>query len=89
MMSFDYQMLHIQCQIFKTEYITKINMKQPSNPPIHIHINRINTILAFKIKGGYRLKLLTPATTKLFGSTKELINKKHSGENILEVVELV
>ena len=83
-MSFDYQMLHIQCQIFKIEYITKINMKH--NPVILLFIN---TILAFKMKGGYRLKLLTPATTKLFGSTKELIGKKHSGENILEVVELV
>ena len=42
----------------------------PTNPPIHIYINRINNRLVFKIKDGYKLELQTPETMKLFGSTK-------------------
>ena len=44
----------------------------------------------FKIKDGYKLELQTPETMKLFGSTKQLIDKKN-GEQVLslEVVEVV
>ena len=42
-------------------------------PPIRVYINRINNRLVFKIKDGYKLKLQTPETMKLFGSTKNLI----------------
>ena len=45
----------------------------------------------FKIKVGYRLELQTPETMKLFGSTKQLIDKTKKGENVLrlEVVQVV
>ena len=52
-----------------------------------MYINRIT----FKIKNGYYLKLLTPKTMKLLGSTESKITKDKNGENVphLEVVELV
>ena len=45
----------------------------------------------FKLKDGYRLELQTSETVKLFGSTKELIEKTKNGQNVpsLEVVEVV
>ena len=45
----------------------------------------------FKLKDGYRLELQTSETVKLFGSTKELIEKTKNGQNVpsLEVVEIV
>ena len=63
----------------------------PGRPPIHIYINRINNILAFKIKGGYKLELQTPETIKLFGSRKTLIDKTKNEENApsLKVAEVV
>ena len=63
----------------------------PSNPPIHIYINRINNRLVFKIKDGCKLELKLPETTKLFGSTKKLIDKTKDVKNAtsLEVVEAV
>ena len=36
----------------------------------------------FKIKAGYCLELLAPERMKLFGTTKNKINKDNSGENI-------
>ena len=60
-------------------------------PPIHVYINRNNNKLVFKLKDGYRLELQTSETVKLFGSTKELIEKTKNGQNVpsLEVVEVV
>ena len=42
------------------------------------------------MKDGYKLDLQTLETMKLFGSTKKLIGKTKSGENVpsLEVVEV-
>ena len=53
-----------------------------NNLPIHIYINRINNGLVCKIKDGYKLKLQTSETMKLFGSTKRLINKTKNGEDV-------
>ena len=36
----------------------------------------------FKITDGYKLKLQTPETIKLFGSTKKLIDKTKNGEKV-------
>ena len=46
--------------------------------------------IAFKIKTGYYLDLLTPETIKLLGSTKSKI-KDENGENVyhLEITEVV
>ena len=46
-----------------------------TNPPIHIYINKINNRLVPQIKDGYKLKLKTSETKKLFGSMKKLIEK--------------
>ena len=45
----------------------------------------------FKIKDRCKLELQTPKTMKLFGSSKNLINKTKNGESVpsLEVVEVV
>ena len=45
----------------------------------------------FKIKDRYKLELQTPETTKLFGNTKKLIDKRINEENVpsLEVIEVV
>ena len=53
------------------------------DPPIHVHINRINNRLVFIKKDGYKLEL--------FGSTKKLINKTKNSENVAstEAVEVV
>ena len=56
-----------------------------------IYINKIENRITFKIKAGYYLKLLTPETMKLLGSTKSKINKDKNGENVphLEITEVI
>ena len=51
----------------------------PTNPPIHIYINRINNRLVFKIKDEYKLELKMPESIKLFGSTIKLLDKTMNG----------
>ena len=48
------------------DYIKFIIKKHdtPTNPPIHIYINRINNRLVFKIEDDYKLKLKTSETIK-------------------------
>ena len=58
------------------KYIIKNNETLITSPPIHIYIKRINNGLVFKMKDGYNLKLQTPETIKLLGSTKILADKK-------------
>ena len=45
----------------------------------------------FKIKDGYKLESQTPRTMELFGSTKKLIDKTETAENVqsIEVCEVV
>ena len=57
-----------------------------ANRPIHVYINRINR-LGFKITG-YKFKLETLETIKLFGSAKKLIDKKKM-KKISKVVDVV
>ena len=61
------------------------------NPPIQIYPNKIKTRIAFKIKTGYKLELLTPETMKMLGSTKKDVDKDKNSENVpnLESVEVV
>ena len=53
--------------------------------------NRIENRIAFRIKTGCYLELLTPETMKLFGSTKTRIAKDKNGEDVpnLEINEVV
>ena len=61
------------------------------NPSIKIYSNKIKNRIVFKITNGYKLKLLTPETMKLLGSTKKVVDKDKNGENVpkLEIVEVV
>ena len=43
---------------------------------------KIESRITLKIITGYYLKLLTPATMKLLGSTKNRITKYRNGENV-------
>ena len=54
-------------------------------------MNKIQNRIAFKIKDGYSLELLTPETMKLLGSTKNKISEDKNGENVphLEITEVV
>ena len=52
------------------DYIIKKHETLTAIPPIYVYINRINNRLVIKIKDRYKLKLQTPETMKLFGSTK-------------------
>ena len=52
------------------------------NLSIKININKIENRITFKIKTGYYLKLLTPETMKLLGSTENEITKDKNGENV-------
>ena len=56
-----------------------------------IYKNKIENRIAFKIKTGCYLKLLTPERMKLLGSTKSKITKDKNGENVpyLEITEVV
>ena len=73
------------------EYILKKHSESVDNPSIRMYINRIENRITFKIKNGYYLKLLTPGTMKLLGSTESKITKDKNGENVphLEILELV
>ena len=73
------------------EYIIKKHETVTYNPSVMIDVNKIENRITFKIKKGYHLKLLTPETMKLLGSTKRKINKDKTGENVphLEVPEVI
>ena len=91
-MNLNYQMDHIQYQIFKI--ILSIFLRSSENvdnPSIKIYVNKIENRITFKIKNGYYLEFLTPETIKLLGSTESKITKDKNGENVphLEIVELV
>ena len=50
------------------KFIIKKHKTLTENPPIQIYPNKIKNRIAFKIKTGYKLELLTPETMKLLGS---------------------
>ena len=68
---------HIEYIIKNHETLRKISL-------IHTYISRSNNSLVSEIKDGCKLELQTPETMKLFGSTKELIDKTKNGENVLK-----
>ena len=65
--------------------------ERSENPSIIIYVSKIENRITFKIKTGYYLKLLTPETMKLLGSTESKITKDKNGENAphLEITEVV
>ena len=60
-------------------------------PPIQIYINKIKNRIVLKVKTGYKLELLSPATIKLLGRTKKDVDKDKDGDDVpkLESVEVV
>ena len=73
------------------EYILKKHGEDIDKPSVQIYVNKIENRVTFKIKNGYSLELLTPATMKLLGSTKFKITKDKIRENFphLEITEVV
>ena len=71
------------------EFIIKKHETLTENPPIQIYTNKTKNRIAFKVKTGYRLELLSPETMKLLGSTKKDVDQDKDGEDIpkLESVE--
>ena len=92
-MNLNYQIDHIQYQIFKIilSMFLKKHSKSADDPPIEIFVSKNENRITFEIKNGYYLELLTPETMKLLGSTESKITGEKNGENVphLEVVELV
>ena len=79
-------------QIFKIIWVYfKVAWRKHQYPSIRINVNKIEIRIAFKIKTGYSLELLTPKTMKLLGSTENKITKDKNGENVphLEITEVV
>ena len=61
------------------------------NPRIQIYPNKIKNGIAFKVKAGYKLELLSPETMKLLVSAKKDVDKNKDGEDVpkLESVEVI
>ena len=61
------------------EYIFKEYGENWDNPSVKTYVKKIENRIAFKIKAGYYLELLTPKTMKLLGSTKNKRSKDKNG----------
>ena len=72
------------------QYILKKYWENIDNPSVRLYLNKTDNRITFKIKTGYYLKLLTPETIKLRGSTENKITKDKNGENVshLEISEV-
>ena len=73
------------------EYILKKHETVTDNPSMMIYVNKVEYRITFKIKAESYLKLSTPGTMKLLGSTKSKISKDENGEIMshLEITEVI
>ena len=73
------------------EYIIKKHETIADVSPVLIYVNEINNKIAFKIKSGYKLELLSKETMKLLGSSTDTIDSDKNSELVpkLESVDLV
>ena len=73
------------------EFIIKKHETLTESPPVQIYSNKIKNRIAFKIKTGYKLELLSSETMKLLGSTKKDVDQDKDGEDLpkLESVDIV
>ena len=73
------------------EYIIKKYETVADNSPVQIYANEIENRIAFKIKTGYKLELLTKGTMQLLGDLKKDFDQNKNGELLprLETVEVV
>ena len=56
------------------EFIIKKHETFTENSPVEICPNKIKNVTVFEIKTCCKLELLTPETTKLLGSTKNVVD---------------
>ena len=68
---------HILYEVFKIilDIYLKKHGEKTSNSSIRKYVNKTEKIITFVIKTRYYLKLLTPETMKLLGSTESKIEK--------------
>ena len=73
------------------EYIIKKHETIAYVSPVLIYVNEINNRIAFKIKSGYKLELLSKETMRLLGSSSDIIDGDKNSELVpkLESVDLV
>ena len=71
-----YSIAHIQDYF---EFIMEKHETLTGNPTIQIYPTKIKNKIAFKIKTGYKLKLLSRETMKLLGSAKKDADKDKDG----------
>ena len=67
------------------EYIIKEHETIADNPHVQIYINKINNRIAFKVKTGFKLELLSLETMKLLGGTKKDVDQDKDGEDMPKV----
>ena len=56
-------------------YIIKKHKTVTDNPPVRIHVNKIENRITFETKKGFFLQFLMPEAMKLLGRTKCKITK--------------
>ena len=73
------------------EYVIKKHETIAEVSPVLIYVNEINNRIAFKIKSGYKLELLSKGTMRLLGSLSDTIDGDKNSELVpkLESVDLV
>ena len=73
------------------EYTIKRHETIADISPVLIYVNEINNRIAFKIKSGYKLELLSKETMRLLGSSADTIDGDKNSELVpkLESVDLV
>ena len=62
------------------DYIIKNHETIKNNPPVQNYVNKIKNRIAFKMKAGYRLGLLSKETVQLLGSSKIDLDQNKDGE---------
>ena len=67
------------------EFIIKKRETLTENPPVEIYPNKIKSRIAFKVKTGYKLELLTSETMKLLGSRNKDVDQDKDGEDVQKV----
>ena len=70
------------------EYIIKKYKTIAYVSPVLIYVNKINNRIAFKIKSGYKLELLSKETMRLLGSTTNSIDKNKNSELVSKLVSI-
>ena len=72
------------------EFIIRKHETLTENLSIQIFPNKVINRIVFKIKTGYKLKLLSPETMELFESTNRVVDKDKNGKDVpkLEPVEV-